>query len=87
MLFYQTLETGADTYTHRKNIKGAVPNKYLNTPDVLQRCEELIDQMIEYRGGQNELDNLYDEYVSLYQREMDTYLRELSVTPKSKRAA
>ena len=43
--------------------------------------------MLHFSGQQDELDVLYDDYVMLYQNQMDLYLKELDVTPKSKRAA
>ena len=67
--------------------KGKIPECFLTTHDVLARCNDLIDQMLAYRGEQAELDALYDKYVLLYQSEMDAHLKELSNTPKSKKAA
>ena len=47
----------------------------------------MIDHLLAFRGSQEHLDELYDEYIALYQSEMDKVLKELNHTPKAKRGA
>ncbi len=67
--------------------KSKIPGRFLNSHEALANCNDLIDQLLLYRGNQEKFNDLYDDYVHLYQNEMDTYLKELSNTPKSKRVA
>ena len=65
--------------------KGNFPDTFMNTEKTIQECGQLIDDMLYRCSTQEELDQIYDNYVNLYHAEMSTFLKKVDKTPKAKK--
>ncbi len=66
--------------------KQNIPPQFMTSPDILQQCQSIIDQLITEGNTQDKIDSLYLEIVDMYVQEMKRFPKQLSKMPKSKQA-
>ena len=66
----------------RRYKKGRLPDTYLTSEVVLSKCSHLIEAALERCKNQEELDRVYNDFVTVYHDELSTCLKALDSTPK-----
>ena len=66
--------------------KGVLPEEFMTGNDVLSKCSDLIDAIIESRGIQEEVDIVYDQFVKVYHEEISNFLKVAKVATKSRKS-
>ncbi len=79
-------ETGK-RYSHppKKYKKSVLPEKFMTGEHVLSECTQLIDSIVQSRGVQQEVDDIYEELVRVYHEEVSNFLKVAKVAPKSRK--
>ena len=67
--------------------KGPVPESFLSSNEMVQACEQLIDDLLQLHHNQDELDLIYELYVKVYHDEMSECMKILNMTPVTKKHA
>ncbi len=70
----------------KKYRKGKLPNEFMQSEFAVARFTELIDELLQIRGEQEEVDSFYENFADMYHHELSCFLKEVKPTKKSKKA-
>ena len=56
----------------------------MTSVESVRKCESLIDELLERKSRQNEVNEWYDHFIGVYQDEMRRFVKELKDVPQTK---
>ena len=77
---------GQRTKPPTKYKKKKLSNEFFTSDGVLRECADIIDQLLDRRLVQEEMDDVYKQFVDMYHTEMSKFMKEIDMTKKSKKA-
>ena len=68
----------------KKNKAKSVPNSFFENDQFRTNILNLIDDILKINNQQQEIDNIYDDFIRIYSKQMDEYLDPVNFTNSSR---